>query len=100
MDDCWTILEKIYTFELKFLNNLKAVYCIMEKTFAMKFLLLALVSFICTSYINANEKYIYTLLNSGNRYIPMANCIYKEKNLYVWIGTNKGAYTALSFKLR
>lgn len=92
MDDCWTILEKIYTFELKFLNNLKAVYCIMEKTFAMKFLLLALVSFICTSYINANEKYIYTLLNSGNRYIPMANCIYKEKNLYVWIGTNKGAY--------
>ena len=58
----------------------------------MKFLLLALVSFICTSYINANEKYIYTLLNSGNRYIPMANCIYKEKNLYVWIGTNKGAY--------
>lgn len=43
-------------------------------------------------YVNANEKYIYTLLNSGNKYVPMANCIYKEKNLYVWMGTDKGAY--------
>lgn len=56
------------------------------------FLLTILFTLVFSPNINANEKYIYTLLNSGNRYIPMANCIYKEKNLYVWMGTDKGAY--------
>lgn len=64
----------------------------MGKTFIILPLLYILVSCISLSYVNANEKYIYTRLNSGNRYLPMANCIYKEKNLYVWMGTDKGAY--------
>ena len=64
----------------------------MEKTFIIKLLFVVLTSSLCVSLTNANEKYIYTQLNSGNRYIPMANCIYKEKNLYVWMGTDKGAY--------
>lgn len=64
----------------------------MGKTFIMKLLFLVFSILVGMSYINANEKYVYTLLNSGNRYLPMANCIYKEKNLYVWIGTDKGAY--------
>ena len=64
----------------------------MGKTFIIKLLLTVFASVICMSLTNANEKYIYTQLNSGNRYIPMANCIYKEKKLYVWMGTEKGAY--------
>lgn len=64
----------------------------MGKTIIIKLLLAMLAAIICVSSTNANEKYIYTQLNSGNRYIPMANCIYKEKKLYVWMGTDKGAY--------
>lgn len=64
----------------------------MRKIFIIKFLFLVFAILVGEPYINANEKYIYTLLNSGNRYVPMANCIYKEKNIYVWIGTDKGAY--------
>ena len=38
------------------------------------------------------ENYIYTLLSSNNKFIPNANCIYKEKDKYLWIGTDNGIY--------
>lgn len=64
----------------------------MWKTFKIRilFLLLGVMAFYLQTL--SAEKYIYTQLNNSNRYIPMPNCIYKEKNLYVWIGTDKGVY--------
>lgn len=41
---------------------------------------------------SVNENYIYTILPTNELYIPNANCIYKEKNKYIWIGTDNGIY--------
>ena len=38
------------------------------------------------------ENYIYTSLPANKTFMPNANCIYKEKRQYVWIGTSDGIY--------
>ena len=48
--------------------------------------------YITDNKASENENYIYTILPTKDLYIPNANCIYKEKNKYVWIGTNNGIY--------
>ena len=38
------------------------------------------------------ENFIYTSLPSNRMFMPNANCIYKEKRQYVWVGTKNGIY--------
>lgn len=50
--------------------------------------------FICFFSLKASnlENYIYTSLPANNTFMPGANCIYKEKRQYIWIGTCNGIY--------
>lgn len=54
----------------------------------------SIVFFICFFSIKASnvDNFIYTILPSNNIFMPNANCIYKEKRQYVWIGTSDGIY--------
>lgn len=69
-------------------------YCVfMKNTILTKvvFFIVSILSF-GRLYATNNDNYIYTLLPSNKTFIPSANCIYKEKNRYIWIGTNNGIY--------
>lgn len=65
----------------------------MKSTIKIRFILILIfLVYIKDSKASVGENYIYTILPTKDLYIPNANCIYKEKNKYVWIGTNNGIY--------
>lgn len=66
---------------------------VMNKNSNLK-IFFSIIFFICFFSICASniENYIYTSLPSNKMFMPNANCIYKEKRQYVWIGTSDGIY--------
>lgn len=56
--------------------------------------------FMCiAAYSLDGRQYVYTQLSS-DRFIPKANCIYKEDLSYVWIGTSNGLYRFDGFEYK
>lgn len=57
-------------------------------------ILFSVIFFFCFLVMRSSnvENYIFTSLPSNKTFMPNANCIYKEKRQYVWIGTSDGIY--------
>ena len=66
----------------------------------MKRIVLSLYIILSTLYLNAGEQYIYTKISNQNGLTSTVNCIYKEKDGAVWLGTPRGLYSFNGYNIK
>ena len=66
----------------------------------MKRIVLSLYIILSTLYLNAGEQYIYTKISNQNGLTSTVNCIYKEKDGVVWLGTPRGLYSFNGYNIK
>ena len=66
----------------------------------MKRLLLCLYVILSALSLTAGEQYIYTKISNQNGLTSTVNCIYKEKDGVVWLGTPRGLYSFNGYNIK
>ena len=66
----------------------------------MKRIVLSLYIILSTLYLKAGEQYIYTKISNQNGLTSTVNCIYKEKDGAVWLGTPRGLYSFNGYNIK
>ena len=66
----------------------------------MKRIVLSLYIILSTLYLKAGEQYIYTKISNHNGLTSTVNCIYKEKDGVVWLGTPRGLYSFNGYNIK
>lgn len=66
----------------------------------MKRLILSLCILLSALSMEAGEQYIYTKISNQNGLTSTINCIYKEKDGAVWLGTPRGLYSFNGYSIR
>ena len=66
----------------------------------MKRIALSLYIILSTLYLKAGEQYIYTKISNQNGLTSTVNCIYKEKDGAVWLGTPRGLYSFNGYNIK
>ena len=66
----------------------------------MKRLFLCLLILFAALSLTAGEQYIYTKISNQNGLTSTVNCIYKEKDGAVWLGTPRGLYSFNGYNIK
>lgn len=66
----------------------------------MKRLILSLCILLSALAMTAGEEYIYTRISNQNGLTSTVNCIYKEKDGAVWLGTPRGLYSFNGYNIK
>ena len=66
----------------------------------MKRLILCLHILFAALSLTAGEQYIYTKISNQNGLASTVNCIYKEKDGAVWLGTPRGLYSFNGYNIK
>ena len=66
----------------------------------MKRLIICLYILFSALHLTAGEQYIYTKISNQNGLASTVNCIYKEKDGAVWLGTPRGLYSFNGYNIK
>ena len=66
----------------------------------MKRLIICLYILFSALHLTAGEQYIYTKISNHNGLTSTVNCIYKEKDGVVWLGTPRGLYSFNGYNIK